>query len=400
MSALHTLAMLFLCLFVMVIPVDGLVSPGGIPLLKLSGLLSFAATLLLLINGMSLRGDGGFIFITLLFICWVIFSFLWTTMPVDYQHAQAINSQQSLKANLYLLGVVLMMFQLVRSERDLLAVFTAYLLGCGWLIVIFLDGYEPGVTTVRYGLEGLDANEMTIILSIAIPLAVYLTLWGRFVVLRLVGLLYLPVAMLAILATGSRTGVIVMLVAALSLLPLLLKAHPVVRLLSLVVVSVALVWVLSIIPDKTVERLLSTGSELSSGTLSERSITWEKAWLEFQQQPLFGQGLGSFRQLMNKHHVEYTAHNSYVSIAVEQGIVGLLLYLAIILSVFWQCLTNCDDRRWLLSPLLMIVVLGQMTLTLHEAMYVWLVYVLIMLAVLLQVEQRYVYSRQFHAGQN
>lgn len=389
MNTLHTLALFCLCLFVMVIPVDDLLAPGGVSLVKLTGLLSFAATALLLVSGMPLRGSGGFMFICLLYICWVIASFLWTTMPADYQHAQAINSRQSVKANLYVLGVVLLMFQLVRSERDLRAVMVAFLLGCSWLIALFLRDYEPGVTTVRHGLVGLDANEMTVIISIAIPLAVYLMLRGQMLVWRLAGLLYLPVAMLAVLATGSRTGLVVMLVAALSLLPLLLKANLLIRLLSIAVVVSGLLWALSVLPDKTLERLLSTRSELSSGTLSERSITWEKAWLEFQQQPLFGQGLGSFRQLMNKHHVEYTAHNSYISIAVEQGVIGLLFYLAMILTVFRQCLSRCAGQRWLLIPLLMIVVLGQMTLTLHEMMYVWLVYMLVMLAALLNDEAAY-----------
>lgn len=388
MNILHTLAVGCLCLFVLVIPVDDLVAPGGASLVKLTGLLSFAAMALLLVNGMPLRGSGWFIISCLLYISWVLSSFLWTNMPVDYQHAQAINSQQSLKANLYLLGMVLLMFQLVRSECELHAVMLAFVLGCSWLSALFLSSYEPGVLTVRHGLEGLDANEMSIIISIAIPLAVYLMLRAQLTLVRLAGLLYLPLALLAILATGSRTGLVILLVAALSLLPLLFKAGLTLRLLSLVVVCGALIWVLSVIPDKTVERLLSTSSELSSGTLSERSITWKKAWLEFEQQPVFGHGLGSFRQLMNKHNVEYTAHNSYISIAVEQGLIGLLFYLAVIFTVFWQCLLRCAEQRWLLIPLLLIVVLGQMTLTLHEAMYVWLVYMLIMLIVLLNNEQQ------------
>ncbi|PIE00895.1 MAG: hypothetical protein CSA79_01860, partial [Thiothrix nivea] len=201
--------------------------------------------------------------------------------PVDYQNSQAINSQQSLKANLYLLGVVLLMFQLVRSERHLVLVSVSFLLGCSVLIALFLSSYEPGVRTVRHGLKGLDANEMSVMISIAIPLAAYLLLHGEFLLWRLMGLAYLPLVMLAVLATGSRTGLVVMAVAALSLLPLFFRAGLILRLLSVVVLSVALIWVLSLIPQKTVERLMSTGTELTKGTLSERSITWRKAWLEF-----------------------------------------------------------------------------------------------------------------------
>ena len=91
---------------------------------------------------------------------------------------------------------------------------------------------------------------------------------------------------------------------------------------------------------------------------------------------------------MNKHNVEYTAHNSYISIAIEQGIVGLMFYLALMMTVFWQSLSLSNVQRWLLIPTLLVVALGQMTLTLHEAMYSWFGYMAVMLTVLLNNETR------------
>ncbi len=387
MKALHVIALIFMCLFALVIPVDSLLTPGGVPLVKFAGVMSFTCVILLVFNGMALRGSGWFMLICLAHISWFIASFLWTSMPIDYQHAHAINSQQSIKAHFYLITVVLLMFQVIRSQRDLQLLFVSFLVGCMWLIGLLLSSYEPGARTVRHGLQGLDANEMTVIICIGVSLAVYLLVLGRSVIWRLLGLIYLPLAMIAVLITGSRTGLVVMLVGMSGLIVLFLKAGIIIRLASISVVAATSVWVVDAIPDKTLDRLMSTGTELSRGTLSERSITWKKAWYEFAEQPLTGQGLGSFRQSMNKHNVEYTAHNSYISIAIEQGVIGLLLYLAVIMTMFWQALAMNNVQRWLLMPTLLVVTLGQMTLTLHEAMYSWFAYMAVMLAVLIDKEQ-------------
>jgi len=386
MKVLHSFALMFICLFALVIPVDALVSPGGVPLVKFTGVMSLGATVILVFSGMTLRGSGWFILISLIHIGWFMLSFLWTSMPIDYQNANALNSQQSIKTHFYLITIVLLMFQLIRSQRDLQLIFVSFLLGCIWLIALLLNNYEPGVRTVRHGLEGLDANEMSVIVCIGVSLAVYLLVLGRSVIWRLLGLAYLPLAVFAVLVTGSRTGLIVMLISLSGLIVLFLKAGIVMRLLSAVVMVVTALWVVDRIPDKTLERLMSTGTELSAGTLSERSITWRKAGQEFVARPLLGQGLGSFRQLMNKHSVEYTAHNSYISIAVEQGVIGLFLYLAVILTIFWRSLSLGRIQWWLLMPTLMVVVLGQITLTLHESLYTWFAYMVVMLSVLLKDE--------------
>lgn len=388
MKALHVLALMFICLLALVIPVDSMVAPGGVPLVKFAGVMSFACVVLLVFNGMALRGSGWFILICLVHISWFIASFLWTSMPVDYHHAHAINSQQSIKAHFYLIAVVLLMFQVIRSQSDLQWLFVSFLLGCIWLIALLLSSYEPGGRTVRHELKGLDANEMSVIICIGVSLAVYLLVLGRSVFWRLLGLIYLPLAMIAVLITGSRTGLVVMIAGMSGLIVLFLKANFAIRLASIAVVAATSVWAVDTIPDKTLERLMSTGTELSSGTLSERSITWKKAWREFGEKPLAGQGLGSFRQSMNKHNVEYTAHNSYISIAIEQGIVGLMFYLALMMTVFWQSLSLSNVQRWLLIPTLLVVALGQMTLTLHEAMYSWFGYMAVMLTVLLNNETR------------
>ena len=90
---------------------------------------------------------------------------------------------------------------------------------------------------------------------------------------------------------------------------------------------------------------------------------------------------------MNKHNVDYTAHNSFISIAVEQGVVGLVLYLLVIMLVLYYAMKLDKRRRLFMLSMALVVVTGQMALTLHENMYVWFAYVVTALMLLIYYRQ-------------
>jgi O-antigen ligase len=113
---------------------------------------------------------------------------------------------------------------------------------------------------------------------------------------------------------------------------------------------------------------------LSEGTLNERSIIWQYAFEVWQQHPIVGQGIGSFRRIINEYNVNLTAHNSFIGIAVEQGIIGLLFYLAVLLVIAQYVIRLPSALKTLLSLLLGIVILGQMSMTLQDRLYIWFIY--------------------------
>lgn len=376
MALIQRLALLSMMLMFFVVPMDGISIFAALPVVKFAGLLAFGFVAVLIMSGTVIRGTSWFIVLSMLYISWILLSFLWTSMPVDYQHPQAINSQQSVKAHLYLLGVVVLLFQIVRTEADLQWLLLAFLLGSFGLLALFLQSYDPGVTTVRHGLKERDANEMSVQLALALPVALYLLSMSKFWWIRILSAVYLPLAIVSIFATGSRTGFVVLLIGLLGVLPLLLRSGVLIKLMSAVALCVAVIVAINTIPEKTFERILSTGSALTEGTLNERSITWQKAWVEWNQSPVFGHGLGSFRRMVNKYNVDYTAHNSFISISVEQGLVGLALYLMVISLSLYYAWQLDKRRRIILMSMVLVAVMGQMTLTLHEAMYIWLAYAL------------------------
>jgi O-antigen ligase len=77
--------------------------------------------------------------------------------------------------------------------------------------------------------------------------------------------------------------------------------------------------------------------------------------------------------------VDYTAHNSFVAITAEQGIIGVVLYLTVITIALAAAWRLPGDDRWLMLLMLLIVMIGQMSLTLQDRMYIWFAYALTVL---------------------
>lgn len=379
MEGIRKLALICLLFFIFAVPTDGLWTIAGLALVKISGLLLFGMVALLIISGDGMRGSPWFFITVTIYICWMLFSFLWTWMPVNYETSLAINSQQSIKEYLYLFMMILLAFQVVRTEQDLNLTFAAYLLGAIGLTYFLVRGYDPTSTTVRHEIKGFDANETSLQLALGLPIALYLLLVAKSWLLRGLGLVYLPIALFGIFITGSRTGFITALLGFIGLIPWFWRTKFIWKLIGLSLFIVIILSVISMVPQKTLDRLFSSGTELSQGTLSSRSITWSRAWLEINEAPFFGNGLSSFRRVINKYNIDYTAHNSYIAIMVEQGIIGLLSYLAVIMVVLLQIFKIPPKQRLLMLSILLIVIAGQFTLTLNGRMFIWFAYLFIVL---------------------
>jgi O-antigen ligase len=290
-----------------------------------------------------------------------------------------VSSEQALKSNLYILMISLLLFQLVNTRQDMQKLYIALVLGSFWLIYLMVKDYQIGGNTVRQEIKQFDANEVSVKLAMVLPLAIYLVTQTKPWWWRLLGLAYIPAAAFTILITGSRTGAVVMVLGLAGFLPTILRSGVMGKAASVLVLVVALVGIANVIPAKTIERIFSTGKEISSGTLNERSVIWANAYEEWEESPIYGHGLGSFRRIINPYNIDYTAHNSFVAITAEQGIIGTVLYWAVIIIAFASVWRLSGDERWLLLLMLLIMVIGQMSLTLQDRMYIWFAYALAVL---------------------
>lgn len=121
------------------------------------------------------------------------------------------------------------------------------------------------------------------------------------------------------------------------------------RIQVIAVAIIAMGVLLTVIPDENLERMqnmnpFATGThDVGSHSTERRVETVELGWRIFRDYPLFGIGLGNFREVARQVYFDpfwRPPHNSYVWSLSEGGIFCLMLYLAL----FWF---TWRDIQWL-----------------------------------------------------
>jgi O-antigen ligase len=117
------------------------------------------------------------------------------------------------------------------------------------------------------------------------------------------------------------------------------------RVMLIPIFLVALFWQ-SVLPAKVLERISMTTNyygELDESALGRIEV-WKTSWELFQQNPVTGVGFGVFRFLGFELG---DTHNIYLKILVEQGVIGLTIFLLLVLCFFFQGVKlarNGDDE--------------------------------------------------------
>lgn len=120
---------------------------------------------------------------------------------------------------------------------------------------------------------------------------------------------------------GGALGVMVVIVAS---RPRHRRAEMVVVLVASIVGAVVVFWT-------TILAFLTRGDDAERiGTLSGRTELWSLAWDAFLERPLFGYGFGASRGMFYDDVGLGGAHNAYVNVIVDVGLVGLAWWLFII----------------------------------------------------------------------
>ncbi len=375
------MAWLALLAFAFVLPwEDSLLVPGLGSLGRITGMLLLVAAVPSLFQGnrIRLRLPSIFLVAMTLFVVWSAVSYLWSADP----GATVVHSVSRLQ----LLALAILIWQLVDSQQRTRQVMLAYVLGCYVAIGSALWNFASGTEFVyqRYSATGTDPNDFATMLALGIPMA-----W--LLIQKRVGgvwfwplLLYLPAVLGAILLTSSRGGAIVTLIALL-VVPLTMRSLDLPRRLAFwftVGVGVlGLIYAAPLVIDtvgSSLERLSSTASEVASGTLNERSDLWEAGRRAFEDAGLLGLGAGAFEQAVTPYAGQpKIAHNTYLSVLVELGPVGLLLFLVCLLSVALPVMRLANPDRRIMLILLLSLAVGLLPLTWEVRKVTWFVLVLV-----------------------
>jgi O-antigen ligase len=131
----------------------------------------------------------------------------------------------------------------------------------------------------------------------------------------------------------------------------------------------------SYVPDTVVQRLATTGESVESLSLGGRFKLWQAGMNIFPESPVLGHGTASYKHAITPQlgMLAQTAHNSYLSVMVEEGIVGLLLFLAMLASAFFAVIRLPRLERRFALVLLATVCVAMLPLTWEDQKPVWLV---------------------------
>lgn len=282
-------------------------------------------------------------------VCWSAISYGWSIAP-----GQTIATTVRYAL---ILGILVVVWDLYRTDAAIEYAFLAYVLGAYLVVVTVFYNFlmDSVVHASRYTAFGLNPNIIARMLVLGTPLAGYLVVrpTGPLLpsrVMRAFNLLYVALSGVAITLTGARQGMIGFGLA-LAFLAFLSyqdwirdpgSAIPIGRRglaagTGLLLITVTAVVYLVTIATDLLTRLLLTPIEVASGGFGGRGQIWQAGMDVLRQRPFLGHGSGTFvpavEPLFPEGEVPVAAHNAFVQLGVELGLVGIALYTVILVVV-------------------------------------------------------------------
>ena len=378
-SLIVKLALFLSLFFIFSIPWGNAIWDG---LTRIFGMVAFGAAGLALITHGTHTRYSIFHLLIALFGVWLIISLMWTP--------DLVRGEFLLTTTIQLLVITFLMTYILDTKFKMLLMYQSYifgnLVGSGIIIYNFLNGIES-IYYQRYAIPTLDIDGQSIMLTLAIPMAAYLTTQFKSKIVKVINIFAIPIIIFAVFLTGTRTASIVAIIGVMYWLFTYRNSSMRIKTTFLILFLVSLVAVFSFAPQKSLNRIFSSGESITSGTLNNRTVIWGASIEQWKQAPIIGNGIGSLAYVLNTKHVEYdSAHNTYIHILTENGIIGLSIYLMMIISIIYYAAHTPFSEKAFLISLLMVILVSQLTQHTHFHKETW--FVLTMLAIHSHLESK------------
>jgi O-antigen ligase len=320
--------------------------PNTGALAKVTGLLLLAASLVRASPHLRRRADlvtdqpalCGLVAIS---VVWVALSISWAA---DGSTAASNALRYAQNATLFVI-----VFAAVRNERDAKVILGAFALGAALSAAY---GFVGGANLTQPGrLVGAtgEANELATYLVAGLVLSIGLVVTSRKVPPLMLGASFCAAAcVLGLALTLSRAGLVALLGALIASTVVVRRHRGVITLAAVLAAAGFAVYFLALAPPQARQRIFSD----PSGT-SGRTALWTVARRMIDAHPLDGVGIGNFPLrsvdflvrpgvLHNDSYVvvePLEAHNIYLQLLAETGIVGFLLFAGVVVTALrcgWQ----------------------------------------------------------------
>jgi len=316
----------------------------------------------------------------LFFLFWALLTLHWS---VDLR--LSIESMVT-KSSLFLL--LWCSWQYVSTRRDLYQLINGYILGCmvslGMIFAVFRGaGFSDDSSDVRYAGGGLNQNNFAFVITTGIALAFFLlnmdavSRWRN----RLSYLAFILFGSVGVILTGSRAGAMSLLVIFFFVVFHALISKKKSAFLLLLIFIPTFCAASLFIPQYLWARVFE-GS--NSETFILRRDIWEAGIEVWKTSPFCGVGVGAFQAAITSGYLGFrVAHNTFLSVLVETGVVGLILFLSVWGLLFRKMIVNqrsglVDSQSKTINSLGLFLFFawlpGACTLTLESDKITWIIF--------------------------
>lgn len=358
------------------IPVESSVRISGLgSVARLAGLLVAAFWLATVIYTGKFRRLRPVHFLFIAYVVWQAATLLWSYDP------GLTSGRIQTYAQIVILAIIV--WDIYTSQTDIDWALQAFVLGA-WipvssLIRNYLSGNVYGYQ--RFSALGADPNDIGVILAMSAAMAWYLMTHRHqhrlMDVLRLTNFIFVPATIFAIMLTASRTAFIAIFPVAFYAIVLATQIKLRNRLILVLLLAISLFALRAYIPETSFTRVAETEESLNAGDLSGRGDIWARAIEMIQERPLLGYGSGAFNVAsgMGKQ-----AHNVYLAVTAESGLIGLGLFVSILILVINDAIHMPKKQARLWLTLLLIWGIGSLTLNWLQEKQTWLLFAFVVAA--------------------
>lgn len=281
-------------------------------------------------------------------------------------------------SSLQLAAVAWLLWDVVRTREALRWALGALVAGA-WVNVGSSVGSfvlaQPTRFAERYSSANLDPNELGLILALMLPAAWWLAGEVRAGLLRAALIAYLPLALFALMISGSRGGLVAYGCGLLYVLYDVVRGRRLPAALRLGVLGAlgGSALLVAVLAPAAFARLGTLGGELADGNLNDRTAIWAASWSLAGESPLWGLGVGRFApDLLPYYGQSIVAHNTLITVAVESGLVGLALFVLYLVALGLRVWRLPAGLRPMWLATLLCLVVGTSTLTWNGRKLTWI----------------------------
>lgn len=270
----------------------------------------------------------------------------------------------------YLL-IVIIVGNVIQSKKQIFNMLFAYCLGTLFVAYSMFQSYSSNMIIQSeevYQIETIgNPNENSFLIVYAFVIA-FILLKNKVYNSKVINIiLYLStiVYVIAVFSSGSRMGMILMIISASIILISILKLR-IKTIILIAIMGVAILYLVNnYITDRTIERMFNIANDIKNLNLAGREWIWNKAGMMIDSNNFnwfIGEGWGTFPYAFQHFTGVFKgAHNFYIAVLFSTGIIGCVIVFIYFINLLLKLLKYKRKEEFLYFLLLLIPLISMMS---------------------------------------